>query len=81
MHLSIPGIRCDSMSVYRIIKRYKMVHTELFLHQYSENKVSPLEFLFSLWFLNYVLASSVTEVDVSRQGLAFVECKSVVGHA
>jgi len=57
------------------------VHVELCLHLYCESKESLLEFVSSLWFLNYVLASGVTEVDVFRQGVAFVECKSVVGHA
>lgn len=57
------------------------MHVELCLHLYCESKESLLEFVSSLWFLNYVLASGVTEVDVFRQSVAFVECKSVVGHA
>lgn len=57
------------------------MHIELFLHLYCESKESPLEFLSSLWFLNYVLAFSVTEVGESRQGVAFVERTSVVRHA
>lgn len=57
------------------------MHIELFLHLYCESKESPLEFLSSLWFLNYVLAFSITEVGESRQGVAFVERTSVVRHA
>ena len=77
--LSVPVISCDSNLMYGIITRYRITHVELFLPLWCESKECPSEFLYNLWFLNCVLTSSVTEVNVHRCGVAFVECRSDCG--